>query len=83
MAAEGSLPLALAADLVTASSCLHARSRPELVTELAMKVARLHAQEVPVTELCLPELAPINSQQHPFPKVFHFAESVAMAVGLG
>jgi hypothetical protein len=49
-----------------------------------MEVARLRAQEVAVTELCLPELDPINSQQHPLLKVSHFLEwAVVAAVSRG
>ena len=43
MVVVGSIPLALAADLVKASSCLHARSRPDLAPELAVEVSRLRA----------------------------------------
>jgi hypothetical protein len=70
--AVSSLPLALAADPVKVSSCLHARSRLDLVLELVVEVARLRAQEVPVTN-------PVNSLQHPF----LFSESAVVAIELG
>ena len=73
MAAKGFLRLALAADPVTTNSSLHARAK--LVANLIVEVARLRAQEEAVFELCLPERAPTDGQQDPFPKVFHLAKS--------
>ena len=74
-----SLPLALATDPLMASSSLHGRCILNHVLELVVEVAMLCAQEVAITELCLPK----NSQHHPFPKGCHYSEWAVVAAGLG